>query len=112
MQDSCFIENYNIRNRTFMTCFYSENDLKITLKMTPGLGESRPLTPPHTVCACPKPGTCSPVVVVVCLFIAFVLCCLNILGRRLYFMNADTFCILGAFCRLLCGMDPGPWLRP
>ena len=23
------------------------------------------LTPPHTLCACPKPGTCNPVVVVV-----------------------------------------------
>ena len=27
------------------------------------------LTPPHTLCACPKPGTCSPVDVFVCLFI-------------------------------------------
>ena len=52
------------------------------------------LTPPHTLCACPKPGTCSPVVVVVFMFLLlFVLRFFNRLGRLSSFMNSFTFLI-------------------
>ena len=58
------------------------------------------LTPPHTLCACPKPGTCSPVDVFVCLFIVIRFTFSHRLGRLLYFMNIDTFCIFRGLLQL------------
>ena len=55
------------------------------------------VTPPQILCACPKPGTCSPVDVFVYLFIVIRFSCLNRLGRLLYFMNICILYFSGPF---------------
>ena len=63
------------------------------------------LTPPHTLCACPKPGTCNPVLSLFNCLLLFVFHCFNRVGRLLYFMNCDTFCIFRGLVQLAlrCG---------